>query len=75
MPKLATLKIQSSKNELSQAFFRLTFSKKYSFPWPKSSKVKNCPNLTVKRAKKTTRKVLKMSYIKAYKVEMFCNTL
>ena len=55
MPKLATLKIQSSKNELSQAFFRLTFSKKYSFPWPKSSKVKNCPNLTVKRAKKTTR--------------------
>ena len=52
---MATLKIQSSKNELSQpwnqAFFRLTFSKKYSFPWPKSSKVKNCPNLTVKRAK------------------------
>ena len=49
MPKLATLKIQSSKNELSQAFFRLTFSKKYSFPWPKSSKVKNCQNLTEKK--------------------------
>ena len=35
-----------------------------------STKVKNCQYLIVKRAQKTTRKLLKMSHIKAYKVDM-----
>ena len=35
------------------AFFHdYIFNKKYTFPWPKSTRVKNRPYLTVKRAKK-----------------------
>ena len=58
MPKLATLKIQPGKMSQSEPtlksciFHDYIFNKKYSSPWPKSTRVKNCPYFTVKRAKK-----------------------
>ena len=52
------------------AFFRIKFFNFYSFLSLISTKLKSCQYLRVKRAQKTTRKLLKMSHIKACKVDM-----
>ena len=67
---------QSEPTLISSIFSGLYFQQKKFIPMAKDYQSEKSPIIGSQKSKKTTRKLLKMGHIQAYKVDQtFCNTL